>query len=286
MNSTSPRLPPEIADAIIGFVWPDVEALCACSSVCRDWVHASRHNLFSSITLDFKRCDALMNEVILRPSSSIRPYLVQVHELVLVGIRFNPRDESGFSVERTLRGGSFHTLVGRLPNLRVLSFVACDFRHSVHPRVHMTLSRFSAVRVLELKNCAFPSFHTVRRIITALASLDHLIMVCPTWDAGPTTGQLLTLDNRNNRLALRTLDLSVANHGASIAKTFIEWLVRTPSQLSLHNLRLFALDCPSSSPLWASYANVLKSFPSVSELRVCAFEHEGAKFLPNFYTTH
>ncbi|PIL25325.1 hypothetical protein GSI_13214 [Ganoderma sinense ZZ0214-1] len=276
MSSASLRLPPEITDAIIGFVWPDVEALCACSSVCRDWVNASRHHLFSSITLDFKRCDALMDQIILRPSSSIQPYLVQVHELILVGVRFTPRSESGFSVERTLGGGSLHTLVGQLPNLRILSFVACDFRHSVHPRIHMTLSRFSAVRVLELKNCAFPSFHTVRRMVTALASLEHLIMACPTWDAGPTSAQLVALDNRHNRPVLRSLDLSVANHGASIAQVLVEWLLGTRSRLSLQALKLFALDCPSNSPLWASYANVLKSFSSVSELRVCAFEHEGA----------
>ncbi|KAM5544288.1 hypothetical protein V8D89_001948 [Ganoderma adspersum] len=244
-------------------------------AICRDWVNASRHNLFSSITLDFKRCDALMDQIILRHSPSIQPYLVQVHELILVGIRLNPRSESGFSVERTFGGGSFHTLVGWLPNLRVLSFVACDFRHSVHPRVHMTLSRFSAVRVPELKNCAFPSFHTVRWIITALVSLEQLIMVCPTWDAGPTSAQLVALDNCQNRPALRTLELSVANHGASIAKVLIEWLLGTRSRLSLHTLKLSALDCPSNLPLWASYANILESFPSVSELRVCAFEHEG-----------
>jgi hypothetical protein len=45
------RLPPEIMDAIIGQLHDDRAALATCALVCRSWVPASRHHLFSKVTI-------------------------------------------------------------------------------------------------------------------------------------------------------------------------------------------------------------------------------------------
>ncbi|EJF59362.1 hypothetical protein BD309DRAFT_825571, partial [Dichomitus squalens] len=49
--ASSARLPGELNDEIIAFVWPDKETLCACCLVSREWLPASRHHLFRAITL-------------------------------------------------------------------------------------------------------------------------------------------------------------------------------------------------------------------------------------------
>jgi hypothetical protein len=45
------RLPPELIDAIIEQLHDDRAALATCALVCRSWVPASRHHLFSDVTI-------------------------------------------------------------------------------------------------------------------------------------------------------------------------------------------------------------------------------------------
>jgi hypothetical protein len=45
------RLPPELIDLVIDALHDDREALKICVLVCRSWVHASRHHLFSHLTV-------------------------------------------------------------------------------------------------------------------------------------------------------------------------------------------------------------------------------------------
>ncbi|KAJ7923811.1 hypothetical protein B0H13DRAFT_2400574 [Mycena leptocephala] len=47
----SSRMPPELSDCIIDFLWDSQPGLRACSLVCSKWLPSSRHHLFDSITI-------------------------------------------------------------------------------------------------------------------------------------------------------------------------------------------------------------------------------------------
>lgn len=47
----SSRVPPELTDRIIDFLWHSRPDLCACSLVCCQWVPSTRRHLFESITV-------------------------------------------------------------------------------------------------------------------------------------------------------------------------------------------------------------------------------------------
>ncbi|KAJ7115411.1 hypothetical protein C8R44DRAFT_709797, partial [Mycena epipterygia] len=44
------RLPPELTDYIIDFLWESQPDLRACCLVCREWLPSSRRHLFASIS--------------------------------------------------------------------------------------------------------------------------------------------------------------------------------------------------------------------------------------------
>ncbi|KAJ7923804.1 hypothetical protein B0H13DRAFT_1526324, partial [Mycena leptocephala] len=47
----SSRMPPELSDRIIDFLWDSQPGLCTCSLVSSKWLPASRHHLFESMTI-------------------------------------------------------------------------------------------------------------------------------------------------------------------------------------------------------------------------------------------
>jgi hypothetical protein len=51
IRTRRPRLPPELIDAIINLLCDDGGTLRTCALVCRSWIPASRHHLFSQIRI-------------------------------------------------------------------------------------------------------------------------------------------------------------------------------------------------------------------------------------------
>ena len=62
------RLPPELCDETIDYLWDDVDALRACSLTCQAWLPASRFHLFRNLRLrnadDVSRFRALLSAVL------------------------------------------------------------------------------------------------------------------------------------------------------------------------------------------------------------------------------
>ncbi len=76
----SPRLPPELSDAVMDFLHNDKKTLRTCALVCKAWVATSRLHLFHEITLQVK--DGRFSEVfaqMLRSASAVSSSVKVLH---------------------------------------------------------------------------------------------------------------------------------------------------------------------------------------------------------------
>lgn len=150
----SSRMPPELIDQVIDFLWESQSDLRACSMVCSQWLPSSRHHLFESITV---RPDGRLLTLLQSPSN-----VVQIHTRTL-DLRLWPLAAtvitsqilphfSDISRMRTLVIGSFSPPHQNFPllcqvtklSLQHTKFASCsDFA--------CFLSKFAALRELELQ---------------------------------------------------------------------------------------------------------------------------------------
>ncbi|EIW58383.1 uncharacterized protein TRAVEDRAFT_123068 [Trametes versicolor FP-101664 SS1] len=78
----APSLPGEVTDRIIRFVWPYKTTLCSCALVCRDWLPASRVNLFYEVQINSAASyDSWVAQVLRR--REMKPWLSFVRRLII-----------------------------------------------------------------------------------------------------------------------------------------------------------------------------------------------------------
>ena len=177
-QAAPPYLPGEITDIIISFL-PHVPAgyssLCSCALVCRNWLPASRHTLFTHVVIMSDE------QYVLFVSSAVRS---QLGRSWLTSIRrFTLHSRGGPSISNATRL-FIHELGGQLPNLEELRLYDLNFNmieSSQSPRKFAALSAFASVRTLDLGNCRFPSFAAARYTLASLPSLTELIVAHVWW---------------------------------------------------------------------------------------------------------
>ncbi|KAI0924175.1 hypothetical protein AcW2_005128 [Taiwanofungus camphoratus] len=92
MPSTSPRLPPELCDYILDYLWDCPSALAACGLACRAWLATTRLHLFRSV--DLSRAEEYPRmERLLRISPNIIEYVrrVTISDPSIYGDQILPR---------------------------------------------------------------------------------------------------------------------------------------------------------------------------------------------------
>ncbi|RPD69476.1 hypothetical protein L226DRAFT_526628 [Lentinus tigrinus ALCF2SS1-7] len=171
-----PHIPPEITDAIISAV-DDPHTLTRCALVCRDWLPASRANLFKDIRITNGRSYALLVERVLH-SEHMGQYLTSARSLCITDDR-----------EHSLSSGGRLSLVefaGKLPGLRELHVTSMDWTQQ-RPSVKwpLLLAHFGTITSLTLHSCRFASFTDVRRLLTALPRLSALAIWRLRWPTVP-----------------------------------------------------------------------------------------------------
>lgn len=220
------NIPGEVTDRIIGFI-DDHSCLCHCALVCKDWLPASRHQLFSAVYVrdgliahtprSLKHGDAhessFFLEHVLR-SQSMWPWLASIRRL---------RSEA----ERPI----IHELATHAPNILWLSLTECDWcEYPVHRAASLVPSKLASLRELFLGNIKCPSFLFFRRFIAALPTLDTLKLSNPSWP--PPSDLSLSLFPQQ-RPVLRNLQVvEHIDHLTSIGP-FMSWLSSTPTADSL-----------------------------------------------------
>jgi hypothetical protein len=146
-RTTSPRLPAELTDIIVDFLYDDDEGLANCSLVCKEWLPVARYHIVKEFRLYAWNVEAFVN-LITHPSATIVPH---VHDLVI------DQGELGFQHIELFDG------------------------------MFLRLPRFDFVRRLELRNICWWNYRvsSIDRLVSAFKSatdmtLDGIIFDNPT----------------------------------------------------------------------------------------------------------
>ncbi|RDX54008.1 hypothetical protein OH76DRAFT_1056812 [Lentinus brumalis] len=234
-----PCIPSEITDRIIALLWPDMAALRCCTMVCRRWLPASRYQLFMELNLrNHIAYDLLVSNIL--HSDEARSSLMATHRIILDESRVLNLDTKS---ERcaAMRAHRFsHDFAGHLPGLRDLELRGVEWDLDIvvpHSSVHLAFTRFNSVRRLVLHRVNFPTFGLARRLLSALRSLESLVVSETFARPEQAAGISPVATRRPQRPALTSLELAgVMNE--RFVDCLVHFLCRTPTSSSLRVLRL------------------------------------------------
>nr|VWP02230.1 Peroxisomal biogenesis factor 6 (ClaPEX6) (Peroxin-6) [Ganoderma boninense] len=244
-------LPNELFDAIIsrvparaGRLGPEEKkTLLNCTLVCRDWLPASRHALFSCVVLNSPAAwDSFLRCVV--NAEGGRPWLASIRQLEFNTDKWRTIHNDGEDVPAQpiseWRGQYIiPVLAGQLPNLEVLWLTVNWERCQPHPSTFGMFSQFTSLHELYLVDCSFPSFCTFRRILASLPALKALGCHSVHWPSVPQPS-ILVLPSRCP--ALQSFNMSGICLSCTLA--LLEWLIHTPTRSTLAS---FSLNYPGSN---------------------------------------
>ncbi|KAI0630981.1 hypothetical protein C8Q77DRAFT_1219219 [Trametes polyzona] len=223
----------------------DRDTLCSCALACRQWLPASRYNLFYRVAISRRsNFDCLVR---VAKSPHIAHSLKNVHSLQLWEDQERPWIHLfPLLFSRSLPRMFFLTLgdfvwdVFPLPR----SFYAIDFH-------------LPSVTNLELIDGNFYNFAEFRRLVGAFRRLTRLVVKNVGWRVAPQ-GSLCAFESSHPRLD--TLWFNSSCEGAVTA--LVEWLIRTPSKTTLRDVQI-----------WQQYVGNLPSLQRFTQTLGCHLEY-------------
>nr|VWO96852.1 Uncharacterized protein [Ganoderma boninense] len=212
------------------------QILRSCTLVARNWLPASRHALFSDVTLTRPAAwDSFVRWVV--NADDGRPWLASIHRLTFKdqwyryrsgGRQFLPEPISGWRGQYVVP-----ILAGRLPNLEYLSVCVDWATCQPHPSTFGMFAQFASLREVRFVSCQFPSFSAFRRVLVSLPALEDLTCMWVHWPCSP---QPSILAIQTSRPVLQRVVISILCHGCMMA--VLEWLIHTPTRSALVELDL------------------------------------------------
>ena len=240
----APKLPNELVDPIISSIpespgsrsGEERQALLNCALVCRDWLPASRHVLFSAVELGGPAAwDSFVHQVVYADEG--RPWLTCIHSFTFRDqwYRYGPGGRGLLPESISMWKGQHVVpiLAGHLPNLEHLCLCVDWVRRQPHPSTFGMFAQFPSLRELNLSSCHFPSFSAFRRVIVSLPALKDLACMEVHWKSAPQPS-ILAVQTRQPTLEI--LRISLPCRCCTLA--FLEWLTHTPTRSSLVELDL------------------------------------------------
>ncbi|KAM5542037.1 hypothetical protein V8D89_004347 [Ganoderma adspersum] len=215
-------LPPEVTDEIISHIHGG-RSLYSCALVCRSWTAASLYHLYMAIEIRSPRSYELLVRNVLR-SNDMHSRLSAVHTVALVrgkALETTPQIPWNFILQ----------FAGHLPSLRLLTLRSFLTPGAPHSSVFAALSSFSSVRELRLEKCHFASFGTLRRTLVSLPSLTAVQLRQVGWIGSSPQSPANDFLERRPKLRSLAIDANFESH-----RTFLPWLLRTPTRDSLREL--------------------------------------------------
>ena len=245
-QAAPPCLPGEITDIIISFLFDpgyyytrprSYRTLCSCALVCRNWLPASRHTLFTHVSIGSDEQYTLFVSSVVR-SQQGRPWLLSTRRLIL------HRGE-GPGIPNATRL-FIHELGGKFPNLEELRLYDLEFdmtESSPYPRKFIALSAFPSLRTLFLWQCRFPSFAAARYTIASLPSLTDLTVALIMWPIIAHSAQPLLPFLRSSRKSpflKRVRRFEILDGDAPCDDQMLQWLSTTSLGTSLADLTVLS----------------------------------------------
>ncbi|KAF7335529.1 hypothetical protein MVEN_02206700 [Mycena venus] len=289
----SSRMPPELTDRIIDFLWDSQTDLQACSLVCSQWLPSSRHHIFDTIAV---RLDARFLTLLKSPSnvvtnhtrnlnfrlwpseiddtaSQILRHLPSAQQLRAVTVGSLPASLEDFPVlfqvaKLSLQHTKFTTctdfvgFLSKFPNLRELGLgwvTWADYHYDVWPRF-----------TLELESLSIQGFEQAPDVLQWLSSAHYaprareIVLYMPNSAPDPTSLSVISkfLHGLEGHLESLRLDVHPSTH--------LKWTIMVLDLGSLEGLQRLRIGhgihfYPPSIP---AAQDVCRVFPDVLEIAI------------------
>ena len=208
-RSRLPILPPEIIDMIIDDLHEDKITLAACSLVCRGWLSASRHHLFSRIMLSPLRWSRIRPLLDLSGGMS-NTIAMSVQHLVLCNF------------PESAPVGLIQDITSHLRLVKLLSFDSLSFKYVRQGYLEIISRNLGGVEMLKIDTDTltaadvrdiFPLFPALRLLClkyrcwcstsvhSAVQLIQHYGIEMPIIDLTSSTGMWLTLPTNSDLVA-------------------------------------------------------------------------------------
>ncbi|EGO03891.1 hypothetical protein SERLA73DRAFT_84078 [Serpula lacrymans var. lacrymans S7.3] len=217
------KIPPEITDHIIDHLHEDVHSLTTCSLVCKEWLPASRHHLFSSISLHPWKKDSFLR-LVESPIATFAPYVRRV---------YMREGRGAYTWEKRWLNEALPRMkaLTRVETLEVervtWEFLGTEARQSF-------LTIFKGIKKLKLQHFEFRSFCDLMQFIDAFPALEDLQFDIVKWEKESIELDSPTQYHRPPNL--RVLSLSCTRK-ASI----LNWIQSGEREPAVHTLHLWEL---------------------------------------------
>lgn len=228
------KLPLELCDYIVDYLWPDGHALAACSLTCRAWLPTARMHKYRAIDLhgpnDCIALESLLDSFVV----SSRGIADWVRVLTIATRGSDPENGTGESwndhrVQRLLK--RFHS-VERLS----LSNLRWDLEPLQDETWNCFLTISPMIRSLELRSVAFSEFTDILQLLSAFPRLDEVHLSYTTWAQKTTLSASRSLSWRHESsksARIKSLDTDATSY---IALVTAAWLLSPAFELYLDRL--------------------------------------------------
>jgi hypothetical protein len=219
-------LPPELFDIIIGHTQDDINELATCGLVCRSWLAASRHYIFTGKPVSLRPGNVLaFIQLVIHPSSTILPYIQSLELLSTNSVRRGSSDS-----ETDWDSDWLDPVVGILANLPCVTELLIQNINwgRMNPLTRSALlAGFQALAHLEIWAAQFDSVSHVVQLVCSKPLLQILSVDDLGWD-DPSFDPALNVPG-----ALHSLRLSNC-----YKRDILDWIASHDSLPPIHHIQL------------------------------------------------
>ena len=228
------RVPPELCDQTIDYLWDDFESLRACSLTCKDWLPGSRYHLFRNVRLRHSD-DVTRFRALLASSPGIAPC---VRKLSL-SADYDGSEEDGAAREDDAWVNSAAELFPMLQHVTTLALARVRW-HALSGDTRAAFAGlFKSVRQQFLFEVSFDASRDVVAFLSAFPALQELYFQAVSWakdspspfdDPGAQPDMML----ETSRMQLSYLFLDPKSSPTLVT----EWLLQRPDSQHLQTIQL------------------------------------------------
>ena len=235
------RLPPELCDETIDYLWDDVDALRACSLTCQAWLPASRFHLFRNLRLrnadDVSRFRALLVSA---------PSTAQCVRKLSLSADYDGTSPDGQAREDDGWVDETTDLLPLLTEVTTLALARVRW-HSLSAETRAAFEHMSrSVRQLFLFEVSFAASRDVIAFLSAFPSLRDLYFHAVSWkEDSPSPFDEQDASEVQSRMQLSYLFLDPKSSPTLVT----EWLLRRPGEPHLQTIQLCWRALADTKPL-------------------------------------
>lgn len=217
------RLPLELCEYIIDFLWDDLDALEACALTCREFATRCDYSMDG-----ISRANCLTNEAGL--NSLFKDLLAsKEYSRYFDILKIRVEEHSSWVSAAPLR------LASKLPRLQQLELIGVFDSKKSHFNSIQHFGSFRSITTLRLAECIFPKFADFARFVISLHNLSTLDILDVDWDEYLIQQNILG-PKRTKKLHLKDFYIDVSFGRRGYLAQLLNWFGTTPVNKTITTL--------------------------------------------------